>query len=73
MGPVYLGKGAGMLKQLDMVAYQTKSWWFQSDTEPHMIPIDLNLHSTGSSRDQGQAETRSVKGERGNAVCHDPS
>lgn len=50
---VYLGKGASMLKQLDMVAYQSRDrrdrvvW---GDTGPHMIPIDLHSHSSGSSK-----------------------
>lgn len=47
-GIVYLGKGASMLKQLDVAAYQsgyarhTEVW---GDTEPHMIPANLCLHS----------------------------
>lgn len=65
-GSVYLGKGLGLASRLLMVAYQTKSWWFQRDTEPHMIPIGLNLHSTRSK------QRSNIKVEQGNALFYDP-
>ena len=39
-----------MLKQLDMVAYQSRDRVVWRDTEPHMIPIDLDSHSSRSSK-----------------------